>query len=245
MGLTASNPNADDATDRHPSIRGRGKSDEEVRAICSILQGTYGSPRHGNPVGPLDDLIYIILSTRTRDPVFRATFDRLKQRFPDWNGIDQDDVTVVEEILAPGGLSRIKSCHIVAILDCLRCHFGRATLDPLDAMSDAETRRFLTSLPGVSAKVATCVMMYSLQRQVLPVDVHVHRVASRLGFRAKKRPDTSQDLIESAVPPELRYGFHVNAVAHGRSICLPRQPRCDNCPVSSYCDYYNVRKVEM
>lgn len=62
----------------------------------------------------------------------------------------------------------------------------------------------LVSLPGVSKKVAKCVLMYSLGRSVLPVDVRVHRVAARLGLPAKRRPDTSQDAIEGAVPEELR-----------------------------------------
>jgi endonuclease III len=109
-------------------------------------------------------------------------------------------------------------------------------------MTINEAEEFLTSLPGVGLKVAKCVLMYSLKRDVLPVDVHVHRVATRLGFRSKKRPDTSQALIEGAVPPHLRYSFHVNAIAHGRTVCLPRNPRCGICPLSAWCDYYQKVK---
>lgn len=104
-------------------------------------------------------------------------------------------------------------------------------------MSDTDAEAFLVALPGVSRKVAKCVMMYSLDRRVLPVDVHVHRLATRLGMRVKKRPDTSQDLIEDAVPPRLRYGFHVNAVAHGREVCLPRNPRCTVCRLADECAF--------
>lgn len=105
-------------------------------------------------------------------------------------------------------------------------------------MGDAEAEAFLTSLPGVGPKVAKCVLMYSLDRKVLPVDVHVHRVARRLGFATKKRPDTSQDLIEAEIPSNLRYGFHVNAVAHGRKVCKS-EPLCDRCPLVSICRYAN------
>lgn len=107
-------------------------------------------------------------------------------------------------------------------------------------MADAEAEHLLTSLPGVGPKVAKCVLMYALDRDVLPVDVHVHRLATRLGFRTKKRPDTSQELIESAVPRELRYSFHVNAVAHGRTVCLSQRPLCDVCPISKWCHYYHT-----
>jgi len=109
-------------------------------------------------------------------------------------------------------------------------------------MTDDDAERLLTTLPGVGKKVAKCVLMYSLDRQVLPVDVHTHRVAVRLGLAAKRRPDTSQDLIEAQVPPPLRYGFHVNAIAHGRSVCLPRKPMCEVCVLRQYCPYPKKRK---
>lgn len=209
-----------------------------VHSICKILTRTYGDPRHGNPRKPLDDLIYIILSTRTRDPRFTKTFRALKRAFPNWNSVFPKHRRTLERILEPGGLGRLKARQITAILSSLRRSFGAVNLAPLTRMTDRAAERFLTSLRGVGPKIAKCVLMYTLDRQVLPVDVHVHRLATRLGFQTKKRPDTSQDLIESAIPAELRYSFHVNAVAHGRSLCLSRRPKCDRCPISSYCQFY-------
>jgi endonuclease III len=131
---------------------------------------------------------------------------------------------------------------LLAIFSTLRVEFGRATLAPLKAMNDSEAEHFLKGLPGVGKKVAKCVLMYSLNRQVLPVDVHTHRVAVRLGLMAKRRPDTSQDLVEAQIPPDLRYGFHVNAVAHGRAVCLPRKPMCGACVLRKCCPYPRGRK---
>jgi endonuclease III len=213
-----------------------------IRAVCDALEREYGNPRHGNQDDPLDELVYIILSTRTQERRFGETFRRLKRAFPRWDDLAPADLPELESILAPGGLGKLKARQILSIMHRLQAMFGKATLDPLRQMTDEKAQVFLTSLWGVSAKVAKCVLMYSLGRQVLPVDVHVHRVATRLGLRTKKRPDTSQDLIESAVPPELRYGFHVNAVAHGRAICLPRAPRCGACCVSEWCAYYHHRR---
>mgnify|MGYP000880158667 CR=1 FL=1 len=209
----------------------------DVRGICRALQREYGSPRHGNPDDPLDDLIYIILSTRTQDRRYGETYLQVKCAFPAWDTVTADRLPELEAILTPGGLGRLKARQIESILARLREDFGQTTLVPLHQMSDGEVEQYLTSLWGVSLKVAKCVAMYTLGREVLPVDVHVHRVAGRLGFRVKKRPDTSQAWIEAAVPPELRYGFHVNAIAHGRAICRPRAPRCTVCCVSSWCQY--------
>ena len=210
----------------------------KCRRICHTLERTYHSSRHGNPENPLDDLIYIILSTRTRDSSFGRTFRSVKHAFPSWNRVVSKDRRKLERMLVPGGLGRLKARQVVAILAELRGQFGTATLAPLRKMSNREAEAFLTALPGVGPKIAKCVLMYTLKRRVLPVDVHVHRVATRLGFKTKKRPDTSQELIESAVPPELRYSFHVNAISLGRSICVARNPRCGVCPISRWCQHH-------
>jgi len=219
-------------------------TEARVARICAVLHKTYRSPRHGNKCNPLDELIYIILSTRTRDQSFRTSYSRLKKRFTSWNRVDQRCVGVLERLLLPGGLGRLKTRQVLGILKSLRVTFGRATLAPLTRMPTDRAEEILTNLPGVGRKVAKCVLMYALGRKVLPVDVHVHRLAGRLGFAVKKRPDTSQDLIEDAVPPNLRYSFHVNAVAHGRAICLQRAPRCEICPISKWCAYYRNRSHE-
>ena len=213
-----------------------------IVAICRTLIRAYGNPRHGNPRNPLDDLFYIILSTRTRDSSFANTFRELKKSFPSWNRIFPKDRHRLERILVPGGLGKLKTRQLIAIVTELRHRFGTATLASLGKINDREAESFLTSLPGVGPKIAKCVLMYTLNRRVLPVDVHVHRVATRLGFRTKKRPDTSQGLIEGAVPPGLRYSFHVNAIALGRNVCLSQRPRCDQCPIARYCEYHRLRR---
>jgi endonuclease III len=214
---------------------------DAILRVCRALTREYGNPRLGNKSNPLDELVYIILSTRTQDQAFRLTFTKLKTQFPSWGRVRIRDRGRVERILRPAGLSRLKARQLLAIFERLRSSFGRATLAPMRRLPNRQAEAFLTSLPGVAAKVAKCVLMYSFGRQVLPVDVHVHRVATRLGLETKKRPDTSQDLIEGAIPPRLRYGFHVNAVAHGRTVCLPRAPRCDVCCIAKWCHYYRVR----
>jgi endonuclease III len=213
-------------------------ADVPIRTICAILDDAYGSPSLGNKDDPLDELAFIILSTRTNERVYQPTYNLLKQHFPSWEDVTPERQEELVSILAPAGFGRLKAGQIVGIIGRLKHDFGAATLEPLRTATDEEAEGYLTSLPGVAKKVAKCVLMYSLKRQVLPVDSHVHRVATRLGFLTKKRPDTSQDLIEAAVPPDLRYGFHVNCIAHGRAICVPVVPRCGVCPVRQHCAYF-------
>lgn len=212
-----------------------------IRQICRRLEAEYGNPSHGNKRNPLNELVYIILSTRTRDGSFQETYRRLKRAFPSWRDVTRRDSKKMNEILEPGGLGKLKTKQFLAIFRALRRRFGYASLAPLRHLSDGEVERFLTFLPGVAKKVAKCVMMYSFRRQVLPVDVHVHRLAQRIGLKTKRRPDTSQDLIEDVIPPELRYGFHVNAVAHGRAVCVSNAPKCHQCCINHYCAFPKKR----
>ena len=210
-----------------------------IRQVCGLLEIEYGNPWHGNKCNPLDELIYIILSTRTQQSSFSSTYRRLRRRYRSWKYITLDEVDRVAEIIQPAGLGNLKASQIVLIIEKLRDCWGEVTLSPLRKMSDEDAEGFLTDLPGVSTKVAKCVLMYSLGRKVLPVDVHVHRMATRLGFETRTRPGPSHKLIENAVPQDLRYGFHVNAVAHGRTVCMANKPDCDSCCVSSCCHYFS------
>lgn len=209
----------------------------KIREVVRKLEREYGSPRHGNKSNPLDELIYIILSTRTQPGVYSRNYANLKKMYPSWNLVQPRDVRRVASAIRSNGLARVKAKQIVGIVSHLKKAHGRATLAPLRFLSDTEAEALLTSLPGVSLKVAKCVLMYSLSRDVLPVDVHAHRLASRLGMAVKKRPDSSQHLIESAVPPKHRYSFHVNAIAHGRARCFEVAPLCNGCPIRSSCDW--------
>lgn len=208
---------------------------DTISSICAALERTYASPRHGNKRDPLDELVYIVLSNRTAPKTYRRIYSTLKRTFRSWNQVTRAETPTLRLILEPAGLAQLRARQLVSIMDRLRGAFGRCTLAPLRQMADVEAETFLTTLPGVGRKVAKCVLMYSLRRDVLPVDTHVHRVASRLGFRVKKRPDTSQDLIEDAVSPALRYGFHVNLIALSRSVCRPLNPRCAECCIARWC----------
>lgn len=212
-------------------------STAEVEAVCSILEQEYGSPRHGNPDQPLDDLVYVILSNRTTPSVARTLYSALRETFPTWDAVADAPESELGGILAPGGLSKKRTSQLQGIVKRLREDFGRATLDPLAVRETAGAEDYLTSLPGVSQKVARCVLMYAMDRPVLPVDVHVHRITDRLGWHQHRRADQSHETLERIVPPKLRYGFHVNCVAHGRAVCRSRRPACDRCALLAHCAF--------
>lgn len=211
---------------------------EAVRVVCGALQRAYGLPRLGNPPDPLDDLVYITISNKTGPLIANQTFMNLRTRFPNWNDVLRVPISTVRKILRPAGLSSVKSRQLRAALRSIKQEFGDCDLRQLGDFPPEKIETFLVGLSGVSKKVAKCIMMYTLGAQVLPVDVHVHRIARRLGWTARKRADQCHEELESLVPPKRRYAFHVDCVLHGRRICRPHEPLCTDCCVRRSCAYF-------
>jgi len=224
-------------TTRHAA---RAPSLERVRAVCQALCSAHGSPRHGNPTNPFDDLIYILLSNRTTARVASRVYENLKTSFPTGAALLEASEAELLSVLAPAGLAKKRTAHLRAIVARLQSDFGSVGLDSLADWPNDRAEAYLCTLPGVSSKVAKCVLMYGLGRRLLPVDVHVHRIATRLGWIRHRRADQSHDSLEALVPAELRYGFHVNALVHGRSVCTAGTPRCGGCVVQNWCDFFRA-----
>lgn len=213
---------------------------DTVRRVCEILKRNYGEPRFGNPEDPLDDLVYIIVSNKTSPEMARRIYAHLKRNFHTWGDVLGSRPTVLQSILKPAGLSTVRARQVRAALKKIKKDFGSCDLNQLKGRPQSEVHDYLVSLPGVSDKVAKCIMMYTLAAKVLPVDVHVHRIAKRLGWTARKRADQCHEELEALVPPARRYAYHVDCIAHGRAVCRPRRPLCEQCCVSRYCEYFRT-----
>ena len=83
--------------------------------------------------------------------------------------------------------------------------------------------------------------MYSLGFDVLPVDTHVARIATRLGLIKCKSSREMHQTLNHFIPPALRFGFHVRCVQHGRKVCRGSRPRCDECCLAPICASDGVR----
>jgi endonuclease III len=209
-----------------------------VQNVCRKLDRDYGESRLGNPKDPVDDLVYVVISNRTGPTTAERTFRRLKAAYPTWDRVLDSSIEKLRSELEPAGLSRVKSRQLCMALKKIKGDFGACNLRRLKGRCEETVHDYLTSLPGVSDKVAKCIMMFTMDAQVLPVDVHVHRIASRLGWTTRKRADQCHSELESLVPSKWRFGFHVGCILHGRRICRANEPLCDDCSLKTACEYY-------
>lgn len=200
------------------------------------LSSLYGSPRLNNKDDPLDELVFIILSQMTTGPSYERVFEKLRAAVNGWHDLDRITEDQLRALIGDAGLSNQKAPRIAAIARRLRSDFGDVTLRPLAEMADVEAEAYLTSLPGVGVKTANCVLMYSLGREVLPIDTHVGRVARRLGLLPTGTSLGRQHgKLEAVVRPADRYHFHVNVLVHGRAVCTALRPRCICCVLADVC----------
>lgn len=212
-----------------------------VRRVCEGLELEYGQPRLGNPQGVLDDLVYIMMSNKTSPKVARRTYEQAKSEYANWDEVLASSRQKLRHLLEAAGLANVRSKQIYSTLLMISADVGTCDLEFLHSKTTEEVHDYLTSLPGVSDKVARCVMLFALGMEVLPVDSHVHRIASRLGWTSRNRPDQCHGELEALIPPWRRYAFHVGCISHGRAVCRPRDPMCDKCSISRHCSYYRFR----
>jgi endonuclease III len=213
--------------------------------VAAALKNRYRDFNHYNLKNPLDELLFIICSTKTGEASYRSTYRSLKEMFPTHYQIAEAPAEYIARPIVSGGLSNQKAKAIRNLFDIIVEKFGEPTLKPLHKMSDEDAEAFLLSLPGVGKKVARCVLMYSLGRQVFPVDTHCWRIARRLGWVRPTQKDKhcaprDMDRLQSKIPPELRYSLHVNMISLGREICVSTVPRCVHCPISAWCPKIGV-----
>jgi endonuclease-3 len=205
-----------------------------------LLHDAYGAPELllGNQVDPLDEAVYIILSFQTDLSRFKETWQTLRSAFPCWRDVEDASVEEVAAALRLGGLHRQKARAIKWLLRAVHRQFGKLSLDALREMADGEAERVLTRLPGLSWKAARCVLLYSLDRKVFPIDGNTFRVLRRTGvipLSAVYRRLSLHDAVQNAVDPSLRRRYHVNLVVHGQKVCLNQRPLCGACPAATLC----------
>ncbi len=207
-----------------------------MRAIRDRLRAAYGQPELDPHRAPLDELILTVLSQNTNDRNRDVAYGRLRERFSSWEEVRDAPAQDVEEAIRPGGISKVKSARIQAILRAL----DGDDLAWLETATVDEGREYLCSLPGVGRKTAACVLLFSFGLPDVPVDTHVFRVGTRLGLF---RPGAS---FEEAHDEMLRfadeaYELHVSLIRHGRRTCTARNPNCPECPLLSICPYGRER----
>ena len=212
---------------------------QKVVRIVKALEERFGIPERKSILDPLSNLILTVLSQNTNDKNRDQAYNRLRERFPTWEQVMGTDEKKIEEAIRPGGLAKQKSERIKNILKWIDQEYGGLNLDNLCKMNPGEAIDKFCQLKGVGVKTISVVLMFSCGIDIFPVDTHVHRICRLLGLVPKSATaEKTFWRMQPHVPEGKSFSFHMNLLKLGRTICLARKPRCEQCPISSFCEYF-------
>lgn len=204
-----------------------------------ILHGIYGDLSWEPGQDGMDELVSCILSQNTSDTNRDRGFAALKERYPSWEAVVAAPTDELIATIRPAGLANQKAPRIQAALHTIYSERGEYNIDFLEEMPVEAAKEWLTKLNGIGPKTAAIVLCFAYNRPAFPVDTHVHRVGQRIGFLPEGiSADKAHDVMEAIVPEDAFFAFHIYLIRHGRDTCNARNPHCERCPLTDYCDYF-------
>jgi endonuclease-3 len=181
-------------------------------------------------------LIATILSQNTNDKNSHRAYTQLRKKYPSWKDLASAPLRDIRSSIRVGGMANQKSARIKRTLLTVTNRFGGYDLAPLAGMKSDEVIEELTRIDGVGVKTASCVLLFSMRRDVFPVDTHVHRLCGRLGLAPGcSTPEKTFSFMQSIFPRGRGYSFHTNLIRFGRKVCRTNNPACGSCPLYGEC----------
>ena len=182
---------------------------------------------------PFQMVIAVMLSAQCTDERVNKTTPSLFKRCKTIQDFADIDIKELEDIIHPCGFYKNKAKNIKL---CAKQVLENFNGEVPDNMED------LQSLAGVGRKSANVVMLEAFGiANGIAVDTHAKRISNLIGLSKESDPSKiEQDLLRIFPKDSLKDINHL-FVWHGRNTCVARNPKCDTCPVNSYCKYYRTK----
>lgn len=181
---------------------------------------------------PYELLVAVILSAQCTDKRVNMVTPALFKAFPApevMAAASSDEVfPYIKSISYPNN----KAKHLVGMAKML-IHDFKGTV-PSDVNE-------LQKLPGVGRKTANVIASVVYDQPAMAVDTHVFRVSARLGLtvNATTPLETEKQLMKHIPRDKVAIAHHW-LILHGRYICIARRPKCEICPLTEWCKYYQT-----
>lgn len=207
------------------------KPDEKVSKIIEKLKGVYPEPKLAlHYSNPFQLLVAVILSAQCTDERVNQVTRELFRKVKNPQDLINIPLEELEELIKPTGYYRQKAKNLKACCERLAEEYGNAIPKSIE---------HLTKLPGVGRKTAAMVLGNAFGiNEGIAVDTHVKRLSQRLGLSTSKTPEKIEKELMQMVPQDLWTWLSNAMILHGRHICRARNPRCSQCPLTDYCDYF-------
>jgi len=181
---------------------------------------------------PYQTLISCLLSLRAKDEVTEVISENLFKYAKTPEAMLKIPVPRLKEII-------FKSGHYNKKAEAIR-HVSQQLIERFNS-NVPDTYGELISIKHIGPKTANIVLCFSFNKQVIPVDTHVHRIPNRLGWLSTKTPEQTEKELERILPKNYWAEINGILVLFGKTICVPVSPKCSECPIKKYCKRIGVK----
>lgn len=172
-----------------------------------------------------------ILLQRTRAETVASFFPEFIREYPSWKQLCSTGLEHLQRYLQPIGLWRRRASSIKALAQEMAKRNGRFPSD----------REEIESLPGVGQYIANAILLICHGVQQPLLDVNSARVLERV-FGPRRLVDIRYDpylqsLAKLVVDCEEAKEMNWAILDLAALVCIPRNPRCNVCPLAKLCLY--------
>lgn len=206
------------------------KKKRKVKQIINILEKEFPNAKiRLNHSNPFELLIATILSAQCTDERVNLVTAELFKKYKTPKDFANLQPGELERLIYSTGYYKAKARHIIESANLILQEFGG---NVPDRMED------LLRLPGVGRKTANVILSHSFGKPGIVVDTHVIRISNRLGLVKSKDPVKIEFQLMDMVPKNKWVLFSHLLISHGRKYCISRKPKCEICPINSFCGYF-------
>lgn len=178
-------------------------------------------------------LVAVMLSAQCTDKRVNTITPALFNAFPTPKIMAEASTYEIYQLIKSCSYPNSKSKHLSDMSKMLHEKYDGQIPDDIDEMQ---------KLPGVGRKTANVVAAVAFNKQTMPVDTHVFRVAARLGLsKNSSTPLETERQLVKGFKKEILSKAHHWLILHGRYICTARNPKCSECGLNDICPKINVK----
>jgi endonuclease-3 len=171
-------------------------------------------------------LIATILSAQCTDARVNIVTADLFRKYDTLEKFANADLAELEQDIKSTGFYHNKAKNIIACAKTLVYEYHGEVPNDLEA---------LTSLAGVGRKTANVIRGNIFHEPSVVVDTHVKRISKRLGLTTEDDPVKVEFDLMKKLPKDHWILWNIHIITFGRTICMARNPKCEECFLTKYC----------
>ena len=208
---------------------------ERVTKILASLDAEYGTEYrcYLNHETPWQLLIAVILSAQCTDARVNIVTADLFKKYDSLEKFANAELAELEKDIHSTGFYHMKAKNIISCCkDLIEKHGGEVPRELKD----------LTALAGVGRKTANVIRGNIYDEPSIVVDTHVKRISKKLGLTEHDDPEKVEYDLMNVLPKDHWILWNIQIITLGRTICVARSPKCEECFLREFCPSAGVGK---